>query len=254
MVHADGTRGRLTPEQWNRMMPPNCSHDNEGPWYYRDVEVVSLTYLTDENAALDILPDDLELVLPATAFLMISRNHWSTNGEYGEVFTGVVCKYDNEIYGYVSGSYVTSPLVMTLGREIFGFGKKYATNIDLKLLANGQMQALVEIIPGHIAAKAVVELQANEAASTLQSFPFICLKLIPDAEGGDKPSLAQLVSTTFAAIPHVGPDGKSEIYSGPATLEVDGTSDLGLPILRVIDGKYMRMTADLPYGRVLKTF
>ena len=58
----------------------------------------------------------------------------------------------------------------------------------------------------------------------------------------------------FSGVPYKGPDGKDELYGGAATLEVDKISDVNLPVLQIVDAKYMRMTADLPYGKILKTF
>ncbi|MEK9656179.1 MAG: hypothetical protein VW202_10770, partial [Halieaceae bacterium] len=92
------------------------------------------------------------------------------------------------------------------------------------------------------------------SASILEELPLAVLKVIPDVAGGAKPAIAQLNSVSFTGVPHKGPDGKDELYSGSAQMEVRPMSDLNLPVLQIVDAKYMRMTADLPYGKVLKTY
>ena len=134
--------GRLTPEQWGTAMPPHKPSYKKGPWFYRDTEALMITYLTDEDAALDILPSDLELVQPATAFMVIEFNHFSTSGgPYGEVYTGILSQYQGQVYGYVNAVYVTTENALTLGREIWGFGKKMAHRIELISHGTGEIEA-----------------------------------------------------------------------------------------------------------------
>ena len=77
--------------------------------------------------------------------------------------------------------------------------------------------------------------------------PLAVLKVIPGVDG-QSPDVLQLNSVLFKGVPHKGADGKDELYTGSATLEVDNVSDVSLPVIQVVDAKYMRMTADLPYG------
>ena len=80
--------GRLTPDQWGTTMPAHNPSYKKGPWFYRDTEALVITYVTDEDAALDIMPAELELIEPATAFMVLEFNNFSTSGgPYGEVYT-----------------------------------------------------------------------------------------------------------------------------------------------------------------------
>jgi acetoacetate decarboxylase len=247
--------GRLTPDQWGTTMPAHNPAYKKGPWYYRDTEAIMLTYLTDEDAALAILPSDLELIQPATAFMVMEFNHFTTSGgPYGEVYTGVLCMYEGQVYGYTNAVYVTTEVALTAGREIWGFGKKLAHRIELRQLGTGQIEGVVELSEGNIVARALIHPERNEPASVMEELPLAVLKVIPDVEGGDKPAVAQLNSVLFTGVPHKGPDGKDEVYSGSATLDVSGHSDVNLPVLEIVDAKYLRMTADLPYGKILKTY
>jgi len=255
MSDIETTPGRLTPDQWGLTMPAHSPAYYEGPWYYRDTEAIMLTYLTDEDAALDLLPSDMELIQPATAFMVLEFNNFSTSGgPYGEVYTGVLCMFEGQVYGYTNAVYVTTENALTMGREIWGFGKKLAHRIELKQLGTGEIEGVVELHEGNIVARAVMQPVRNESASVMDELPLAVLKIIPDVAGGTKPAVAQLNSVLFTGVPHKGPDGKDELYSGSATLEVSPHSDVNLPVLEIVDAKYMRMTADLPYGKVLKSY
>lgn len=247
--------GRLTPDQWGTTMPAHNSSYKKGPWYYRDTEAMMITYLTDEDAALAVLPSDLELVQPATAFMVLEFNHFTTSGgPYGEVYTGILCTFEGQLYGYTNAVYVTTENALIAGREIWGFGKKLAHRIELRQLGTGEIEGIVEVNEGNIVARATMLPHQNEAASVMEDLPLAVLKVIPDVEGGDKPAIAQLNSVLFKGVPHKGPDGKDELYSGPGRLEVSKHSDVNLPVLEVVDAKYLRMTADLPYGKILKSY
>ncbi len=246
--------GRLKPSQWGTLMPVHNPLSEKGPWLYRDTEAVIITYLTDAEKVLDILPEDVELVEPATAFMVIETNHWTTLGPYSEVYTAVLCKYKGEMMAYCNGVYVTGENSQILGREVYGFGKKQAHRIEVISHGNGEVEAIVEVTPGNVAAKAIMRPCKNETADSVVSLPLLVLKVVPDAEGSDKPSLAQLVSVLFKAEPHRGADGKDEVFSGKGTLTCEVASDVDLPVLEVVDSKYCRFTADLPYGKILKTY
>ncbi|NNM01400.1 MAG: hypothetical protein HKO62_11660, partial [Gammaproteobacteria bacterium] len=234
--------GRMTPDNWGPTMPAHSASYKKGPWYYRDTEALVLTYLTDEDAALDILPADLELVEPAMAFMVLEFNHFSTRGcPYGEVYTAILCQYEGQVYGYTNCVYVTTENALTCGREVWGFGKKMAHRVELIQHGTGEIEGVVEIKPGHIAAKAFFMPETNLPASDMESLPLAVLKIIPDVEGGEKPAVAQLNSVLFTGVPHKGPDGKDELYGGSATLEVDRISDVNLPVVDVVDAKYTRM-------------
>ena len=247
--------GRLSPDHWGSTMPAQNPSYRKGPWYYRDTEAIMITYLTDEDAALDVLPSDLELVQPATAFMVLEFNHFSTSGgPYGEVYTGILCMFEGQMYGYTNAVYVTTENALVAGREVWGFGKKLAHRIELRQLGTGEIEGVVELHEGNVVARATVLPHENLAASVMEDLPLAVLKVIPDVTGADKPALAQLNSVLFKGVPHKGPDGKDELYSGPGSLEVSKNSDINLPVLQVVDAKYLRMTADLPYGKILKTY
>ncbi len=249
-----GKKGKLTPDQWGPFMPVHNSLSHRGPYYYRDTECVLVEFLTDPEYALSILPSDLELFEPATAFMVIETNHWTTLGPYSEVYNGILCTWKGELHAYVPGVYVTGENSQILGREIYGFGKKRAHRIEVIRHQDGQIEAAMDVKPGDRALRALVRTATNEPADSVATLPLICLRVIPDAEGGRKPALAQLISVLFKANPLVGSDGRAEVYSGPGDMEFGCASDARLPVKQLLGFKYARFNADLPYGKVLKTY
>lgn len=246
--------GKLTPEKWGAFMPVHNTLAQKGPWYYRNTECVVFEFLTDPEYALSILPSDLQLYEPAMAVMVIETNHWTTIGPYSEVYNAILCKWKGEIYGYVPGVYVTGEASQIVGREIWGFGKKRAHRIEVIRHNDGKIEAAMDVKPGDRALRAMVTPAKNEPASAMGALPLICLRVIPDAEGGDVPTMAQLVCASFVAEPVIGSDGRAELYSGPGHLQFDSPSDALLPIQKIVSAKYALFNAVLPYGKVLKTF
>jgi len=246
--------GTLTPAQWGALMPAHNALAHRPPYYYRDTEMVMLQFETDPDAVLALLPSELELMEPATAFMVMEQNHWTTIGGYGEVYLGVMCLWNGEPHAYVPGVYVTGENSQILGREIWGFGKKRCSRFEIRKHDNGTVEAIMDIRPDDRALRATVSTQANADAGILAPIPLICLKVIPDVEGGTAPALAQLTSVTFKAEPFIGADGKAEIFTGPGSIEMAVPSDVNLPVRGIAGGVYARFTADLPYGKVLKTY
>lgn len=249
-----GKPGRFTPNQWGPFTPAHSPLSHKGPWYYRNTEMVMVEFETDPDAILDILPSDLELYEPATAFMVIERNHWTTIGPYSEVYLGLMCTWKGVLHAYVPGVYVTGENSQIVGREVWGFGKKRPHRIDLIKRDNGEVEAVMEVRMGDRALRASMKPQANAAPDALGEIPLIVLRIVPDAEGKDIPALAQLVSVTFKAAPIMGSDGKAEIFTGPGELKLEDSSDVQVPVKKIHRCAYARFDADLPYGKVLKTY
>lgn len=246
-------KGKLTPADWGKFMPAQSPQSQKGPWYYRNTEMVMVEFALDEEAALAVLPSDLELVEPASGFMVIETNHWTTLGPYSEVYIGIMCTWQGETYAYVPGVYVTGENSQIVGREVYGFGKKRASNIEVISHDDGTIEAKMDVLPGDNALRAVMRHAENLPAEAVVGVPLICLKIVPDVAGG-APDLAQLTTVSFTANPIVGSDGKAEVYSGTGTFELNGPSDVKFPILGVGGMMYARFNADLPYGKVLKTY
>ncbi len=249
-----GNKGRLQPNQWGGVMPAHQPLAHRPPYYYRNTEMVMVQFETDREAALNLLPSDLELLEPATAFMVMEQNHWTSIGGYGEVYLGIMCLWNDEPHAYVPGVYVTGENSQILGREIWGFGKRRCAHFEIRQNENSEVEAIMDINPDARTLRAVMKPQNLAPAEVFAPIPLICLKIIPDVEGGRAPALAQLTSVVFKAEPFIGPDGKPEAFVGPGSIEIAKGCDVDVPVKEVLACVYARFTADLPYGKVLKTY
>ncbi|KAI9020585.1 hypothetical protein DFJ74DRAFT_132281 [Hyaloraphidium curvatum] len=249
--------GRLTPQNWGPFMPVQRPIAFQGPWYYRRTESMILELELDADWALSVLPSDLELVQPAAGFFIAETNHWSTLGEYSEVYNGILCRYRGELFAYVPGCYVTGENSQIVGREVYGFGKKRAHRVALSHHTDGSVEAVLQVKPGYDDFRAIVQAWKNEPASAVSKVPLLVLRVIPDAAGSRKPALAELVAVTFDTHPVVGVDGKAEVFSGPGSIKFDSgadANDMYMGVTKVTRGIYAHFQGDLPYGRVIKRY
>lgn len=246
--------GTMDPSKWGRFMPANNPQSQQGPWYYRDTECVVIEFETDPNVALAMIPPDLELIEPASAFMVIETNHWTTLGPYSEVYVGIPCLFNGAVCAFTPGVYVTGENSQIVGREVFGFGKKRPHKIEIISHSNGTVEAVMEVLPGDRALRATMMPAQNEPADSLAGLPLVCLRIVPDAEGGAKPALAQLLEASFVAEPLIGSDGRAEVFTGPGHIALETPSDVQLPVLKVTKATYARFNAVLPYPKVLKTY
>lgn len=249
-----GMTGKLKPSDWGRMMPAHSPQSQKGPWFYRKTEMVMVQFETDAASVLHLLPSDLELLEPATAFMVMEQNHQTTLGPYGEVYLGIMCTWKGEPYAYVPGVYVTGENSQIVGREVYGFGKKRCSRFEIIKHDNGEVEAIMEVIPGDRALRAVMMPSVNAPADALGETPLICLKIVPDIYDTDIPALAQLTTVSFTAQPLIGSDGKAEMFVGPGHIIMGCPSDVKIPVGKVLACVYAHFNADLPYGKVLKTY
>src|SRR3982751_1626608 len=99
-------------------MPVHAPIFPEPPFYYRNMEMVSWTYETDVDAALDVLPDCLELTLPATATVAVLSAPSCTRGSYQGGSLSVSATFEGEPVQYVVNNLLTSDAAIAVGREI----------------------------------------------------------------------------------------------------------------------------------------
>jgi acetoacetate decarboxylase len=214
---------------------------------------VTVEWRTDEDAVLDILPPDLGLGGPATAFVVLENNHRSTFGSFGELFTGVQCIWNGEPCTYLVAGYSTSETAQIVNREIWGFGQKRAQRIEVIAHEDGEVEAVMDVQPDDQAVRAAMRPAKKEAAEAAGGIPIIFVRVVPDA-AGDPPVLAQLVALEYTNHPIVGSDGAVEDYVGTGNLQFGSASDAALPIVELLSFRYNRVSTEVHRGKVLKTY
>ena len=109
--------GQLKKSQYGFTMPVTAPAVQSPPFYYRNMEMIIVEYRTDEEEALRLLPDGLELAEPATASLVIAKYHFSTFGPYNEAILGVGCKWKGELMSFLPNLFVTQEAPLIAGRS-----------------------------------------------------------------------------------------------------------------------------------------
>jgi acetoacetate decarboxylase len=241
--------GRLGKDRFGYSMPIDGSYYQSPPFYYRDARSLSVLFETDTDAAADLLPEGLDLPLPAVATMFIGHYPFSTFGPYHEAILGISCLWQGQPALYMPQLATTTTPPLAAGREIWGYPKKIA-HIDLL----EQDEMLVGILERPKGTRLVTAMMRRERPT--RHVPgirvSISLRLIPNPEEGKPPSLAQLILTEMKeGVLH-------EAWEGPGYLSFDARSELDpwhrLPVRRVLRAYYVRADSTLPGGRVIKEY
>jgi acetoacetate decarboxylase len=246
----ENRKGLLSKERFGSSMPVDAPYYQSPPFYYRDARALSVAFETDADSAAAILPEGLELPLPARATLIIVYYPSSTFGAYNEAMLGLRCLWQGQEFFYIPHIAVDSVPPLVGGREIWGYPKKFA---------HVQLSQRDELWLG------TVERPAGVRLVTATIRPERPVKPVPSAAGGGSLSLRVMPSPepnqppTAELIAVQGGERQThEIWSGPATVRFDSESTLdpwhALPVRRVLGGTFSRYDFSLPHGRVLHRY
>lgn len=254
-----GKMGKLTADQFGATTPVTAPAVQSPPFYYRNMEMMFITYKTDPEAALDILPEGLELAEPATATLIFANYHFSTFGPYQEAILSINCTFEGQPMTYTPYLFVDQEAPLIGGREIWGFPKKLG-HVDISQQSE-QYMGIVERPTGNRIATGIMRTVDNVPADQFTMLPVVTLKVIPNAEETGEnagPALAQLVSCDFDVKPVVATDGLTELWTGPGSLVFDSPSHndpwYKLAVHEVDSCLYGFFNGYLPYGKIIKDY
>jgi acetoacetate decarboxylase len=127
-----GLQGQLKKSQLPYAMGDLYKPEADSLWWWKDSDMVAITYLTPEAAAAAVLPSEFSLPHTpveglAVAMLVFAKYRGGTLEPYNEVILQVPCLYQGQPYLYIPAIYVTTDQAMASGRELAGFPKKLAT-------------------------------------------------------------------------------------------------------------------------------
>jgi len=248
--------GRLTVDQYGATMPVTGPAVQKPPFYYRDMEMMFVTYRTDDEAALRWLPDALELDEPATATVILARYGFSTFGPYHEAMLAIRARWQGDVVSYYPALFTDNEAPLIGGREIWGFAKKLA-HVELRHESEVLM-GTVERPKGNRLLTAVMRNVEPVRAEDFQLTPSVSLKVIPCATDARAPALAQLIGSELALVPHVGSNGIAEIWTGPGSLCFDAPSEVDpwyrIGVREVVACHSGTFDAVLGHGRILKQY
>jgi len=154
-VFVPGEKGKLTATDLQGVMPNWMPLvPNTDKFYYRNIDIVVVSYATDVDKAAALIPEDLSLidipVLPGQAAVNLLFAKYRENDELGpymEVVVAIPVLADGVPYLYVPAIYVDNDAALVAGREFGGYPKKMAQitmrnygDLFLNQMSRGSMQ------------------------------------------------------------------------------------------------------------------
>ena len=247
--------GRLTVDKYQGSMPVTSEAAQKPPYYYRNMDMMFFLYKTDPEAALEWLPDALELDEPALITIIIAYYGWSTFGPYHEAMMSIRARLDGEVVSYYPALFTDQEAPLIGGREIWGFAKKLA-NIEIKHQSE-VMMGTVERPSGNRLMTGTMRNVTPVAPEDFQITPSVSLRMIPSASGEGPPALAELIGSSLALKPHIGANGIPHIWTGPGSIHYDCPSAIDpwykMPVVEMLGCYSGIFDAELSPGKVLKT-
>jgi len=243
-------KGRISKAHLGTNMPVDAPLYSKPPIYYKNVEAISFTYETDKDAALDILPDVLEIPGVAIATVLFLRYPFSTLGPYYEVILGLACAFKGEPKFYIPHIVVDSDIPMAAGREIWGYPKKFAR---ITLEKDGDLLiGTMERPKGNRICTGVLRPETLlEPVAQTERVPGVSLRVIPAPDGSPTPSLAELVEGPTESKP-------IEAYTGTGSLQFHSESELDpwhkIKVVKLISAIYRKYDNVLLPGKVIKKY
>ncbi|HXT09460.1 MAG TPA: acetoacetate decarboxylase family protein [Roseiarcus sp.] len=241
-----GARGRLTLERLGYSMPSDAPAYQAPPYHYRGAQAISIKFETDPEAALEVLPEPLELIEPACANLSIHWYPFTTFGPYHEAILRLYARHEGKPLTYIQQIFVDTEPPMLAGREVWGYPKKLA-----KIGFEHDRDMIVGTLerPARMRLASVVMRPEQPVAQLGSNGPTTGLRIIPSADPATtRPALAELIA---AESQHK----LREAWEGPGSISFPDHSAFDpvdrFPVRRIVKAIYMDYDITLPAGRVI---
>jgi acetoacetate decarboxylase len=226
----------------------------EGPWRFINRQYFIIIYESDMDAIRALVPWPLVPESNRVMFDVMSMPDSSGLGKYLESGIVIPCTLFGKPVNYVHWMFLNDLPAIALGREVWGFPKKYgnptlhviAETLEGRLEYNGREvavgtmdfkhQDLIGDDEDHEHAKAIAKKMCKTQ---------ICFKNIPGPDG--KPAIKQLVGFELEKV------RIKWAYQGDARLDLRAHVHAplaDLPVRKVIYGNHYLADLTLPYGRV----
>jgi acetoacetate decarboxylase/3-phenylpropionate/cinnamic acid dioxygenase small subunit len=256
-------------------------YDTAPAWFWKNIDVVIVDYLTTVQAAVAMLPENVTTFpVPDMPGYSAAKQVWahyedSSFGPYNEMFVLIPCLYKGEMYLYNPFIYVDNDKAMAGGREIGGWPKKLA---DIKIERYGGEFRLALDRGGVRVASASVQVGSKLFSTPLPAdkpinmgFPYSLTFPLPAPNGKPQESVA-LPTMTLKLIPGIGAErpepALAQLIGAPWKCTGDFYGGSGsvaytpsesdplhkLPSLKVLDAMYFRgkMTLSVKEMKVLE--
>ena len=233
------------------------------PYLYRGVEDIFIAYETDPAGVDALLPPGVTAADDVP--VCIAWGRWvpfSTFGPYHEAYVMVRASFEGETFLYQPFIFTDNEIPLLAGREIWGFAKKLAV-MERSQGGAGQpfgeqMLFTVERPRGQRIMTMSFVADALCDPSTMEDLPVLSTRIIPNAEAGKPPSVAELVRLDVAAPLHRSADGTPKLFTGRASVTMDARSAADpwylLAPTRIVQGWFGVFDFDLTHGKVIHDY
>jgi acetoacetate decarboxylase len=233
------------------------------PYLYRGMQDMLIAYEAEREGVEALLPPGLE---PADERpICIAWGRWipfSSFGPYHEAYVMIRADFEGQTYLYQPFIFTDNEIPLVAGREIWGFANKLAV---MERSSGGgsepfgeQMLFTVERPRGQRIMTMSMACERLADPSELEDLPVLSMRLIPNAEQGRPPSVAELVRLDVEGSLHTSADGSPQLFSGRASLTMDARSPVDpwhlLAPTRILQGWYGVFDMDLYHGKVVHDY
>jgi hypothetical protein len=211
-----GKPGTLTKDKFGNSMPVNAPLYGRLPVLYKGVSMLIYNYVTDPDAAAALLPAQLELRDgPTVVTMLFAEYQWSSLGPYNEIAQTIECVYKGMPMKYTTLLHVTNDTALTMGRECGGIPKKMG---HIPFGRDPNYWCRLERPLGVPICSAVMQ-QTVKVGAAPPPLEFVSLRLIPNIQTPETPSLRQLMQTTWVFL-------NGELWAAQGSFSFAGVNDL----------------------------
>jgi acetoacetate decarboxylase len=233
------------------------------PYFYRGVEDVFVRFTAGAGGADALLPPGVKAADdPPICFAWARWVPFSSFGPYHEAYAMIRATFEDQIYLYQPFIFTDNEIPLGAGREIWGYAKKLAAMERSWTIGAGtlgeQMLFTVDRPRGNRIMAITMACDRLADLSGLEDLPVLSTKLIPSAEKGAPPAVAQLVRLDVTAHVHRSADGSAKLWEGRAGIAMDSRSDVDpwylLAPQRIEGAWYGIFDFDLHHGRIVHDY
>ena len=221
-----------------------------GPYRFTGREYMIITYRTDLDALMRVVPEPLEVVEPIVKYEFIRMPDSTGFGDYTESGQVIPVRIHGELGGYVHLMFLNDHPPVAGGRELWGFPKKLANpnlEVERDTLVGTLDYGRVRIATGTMSFKHR-ELDVTAVMKSL-SEPGFQLKIVPHVDGS--PRICELVRYRLRDISLKG------AWTGPAGLELHPHAlapVAQLPVREVIAATHLVADLTLGLGEIIHDY
>ena len=233
------------------------------PYTYRGVEDVFVAYEGSRAGVEQLLPPGVTAADETPKCIAWAR--WvpfSTFGPYHESYIMIRASFEGQTYLYQPFIFTDNEIPLVAGREIWGYAKKLAVMQRSWGGAGSpfgeQLVFTVERPRGQRILTVSMACDRLCDPASLEDLPVLSTRLIPSAERGRRPSIAELVRLDVAAPIHTSADGTPKLWTGRASITMEARSEVDpwhlLAPTRVLQGWFGVFDFDLHHGKVVHDY